>query len=236
MSTAPVKPPHHHHHHHHHQQQQQQQPPPQQQRQHQHQHHHHHQHQQPLHNFSLPSFLKWPSSNGSGRVRREPQPPRTPASPNRSNGVGRAEGNPNSKKEGLDGEGSVEGEDGRKPWNLRPRRGPMATAAAAAAAAVGARNGEHEGGAGNRSRRNGDGGEHKKEEKEEGKKKRRLWIALTKEEIEEDVFIMTGCRPSRRPKKRNRTEQKQLDCVFPGLWLVGTTADVYRVAETPAKR
>ncbi|KAI4338455.1 hypothetical protein MLD38_023513 [Melastoma candidum] len=226
MSTAPVKPPHHHHH-------QPQQQPPQQQRQHQHQQHQHqHQHQQPLHNFSLPSFLKWPSANGSGRVRRDPHPPRAPASPNRSNGVGRAEGDPNPKKEDLDGDGTVEGEDGRKPWNLRPRRGVVPTAVAA----VGARNGEQEGGAGNRSRRNGDGGEHKKEEKEEGKKRRRLWIALTKEEIEEDVFIMTGCRPSRRPKKRNKTEQKQLDSVFPGLWLVGMTADAYRVAEAPAKR
>ncbi|XP_028787481.1 uncharacterized protein LOC114743437 [Neltuma alba] len=68
------------------------------------------------------------------------------------------------------------------------------------------------------------------------RKKRRLWIALSKEEIEEDVFVMTGSRPSRRPKKRHKNVQKQLDCVFPGLWLVGLSADAYKGLSTPAKR
>ncbi|KAH1266047.1 hypothetical protein GmHk_01G001633 [Glycine max] len=44
------------------------------------------------------------------------------------------------------------------------------------------------------------------------KEKRKFWIALSREEIEEDIFS-----------------------VFPGLWLVGITADDYRVADTPAK-
>ncbi|KAF7810074.1 DUF1639 family protein [Senna tora] len=70
---------------------------------------------------------------------------------------------------------------------------------------------------------------------ERKKEKRKFWIALSREEIEEDIFVMTGSRPARRPKKRPKNVQKQLDSVFPGLWLVGVTADVYRVAETPAK-
>ncbi|KAJ4832005.1 hypothetical protein Tsubulata_025997 [Turnera subulata] len=66
-------------------------------------------------------------------------------------------------------------------------------------------------------------------------KKRKFWIALSKEEIEEDVFIMTGSRPARRPKKRPKNVQKVLDGVFPGLWLVGATVDSYRIAEPPVK-
>ncbi|XP_038687965.1 uncharacterized protein LOC119987207 [Tripterygium wilfordii] len=69
-----------------------------------------------------------------------------------------------------------------------------------------------------------------------GGEKRRFWIALSKDEIEEDIFVMTGNRPSRRPKKRPKNVQKQLDVVFPGMWLVGASADAYRVAEAPVKR
>lgn len=71
---------------------------------------------------------------------------------------------------------------------------------------------------------------------EEKRKKEKFWIALSKEEIEEDIFVMTGSRPSRRPKKRPKIVQKQVDSVFPGLWLVGVTADAYKVADTPSKR
>lgn len=44
-----------------------------------------------------------------------------------------------------------------------------------------------------------------------GWEKRKFWIALSKDEIEEDIFVMTGNRPSRRPKKRPKNVQKQLD-------------------------
>ncbi|KAI9076536.1 hypothetical protein K1719_041522 [Acacia pycnantha] len=70
----------------------------------------------------------------------------------------------------------------------------------------------------------------------ETNKKRRFWIALSKDEIEEDIFVMTGSRPARRPKKRQKNVQKQLDTVFPGLWLVGLSADTYKGLTTPAKR
>lgn len=70
----------------------------------------------------------------------------------------------------------------------------------------------------------------------EKKEKRKFWIALSRDEIEEDIFVITGSRPARRPRKRPKNVQKQLDNVFPGLWLVGTTADSYRVADAPAKR
>ncbi|CAL1401644.1 unnamed protein product [Linum trigynum] len=70
----------------------------------------------------------------------------------------------------------------------------------------------------------------------ERKEKRKFWIALSKEEIEEDVFILTGSRPSRRPMKRPKNVQKLVDNVFPGLWLVGATVDSYRIPDTPIKR
>ncbi|CAA0839810.1 Protein of unknown function (DUF1639 [Striga hermonthica] len=40
-----------------------------------------------------------------------------------------------------------------------------------------------------------------------------------------------GRTPTNGPKKRPRTVQKQLDTLFPGLWLTEVTADMYKVPE-----
>ncbi|KAJ9188519.1 hypothetical protein P3X46_003871 [Hevea brasiliensis] len=74
--------------------------------------------------------------------------------------------------------------------------------------------------------------EKKEREKD---KKLKFSISLTKEEIEEDVFALTGSKPARRPKKRPKHVQKQLDCLFPGLWLASITPDIYKVSDTPPK-
>ncbi|KAL5571668.1 hypothetical protein UlMin_021265 [Ulmus minor] len=66
-------------------------------------------------------------------------------------------------------------------------------------------------------------------------KKQKFSITLSKEEIEEDIFVLTGSKPARRPKKRARIIQKQLDHLFPGLWLASINPDSYRVPDTPAK-
>lgn len=66
--------------------------------------------------------------------------------------------------------------------------------------------------------------------------KRKLWISLSREEIEEDFFIMTGSKPPRRPKKRTKAVQKVIDNVLPGMWLAGITADSYSIPEGPSKR
>ncbi|XP_015889468.1 uncharacterized protein LOC107424238 [Ziziphus jujuba] len=76
------------------------------------------------------------------------------------------------------------------------------------------------------------GGETRAAEK---KKNRKFSISLSKQEIEDDIIEMTGSRPTKRPKKRARAVQKQLDNVFPGLWLSSITPDVYRVPDTPIK-
>ncbi|PKU68954.1 hypothetical protein MA16_Dca002222 [Dendrobium catenatum] len=49
------------------------------------------------------------------------------------------------------------------------------------------------------------------EHSEKEKKKQRFSISLSREEIEEDIFAFTGSRPRRRPKKRPRNVQWQLD-------------------------
>ncbi|KAI3449065.1 hypothetical protein Pfo_005730 [Paulownia fortunei] len=85
----------------------------------------------------------------------------------------------------------------------------------------------------NRSGENGgncSGGGEKKE-----KRKLSISVALSKEEIEEDIFALTGSKPARRPKKRAKNIQKQVDSVFPGLWLVSITADSYKVSENSLK-
>ncbi|KAK4800842.1 hypothetical protein SAY86_021329 [Trapa natans] len=69
----------------------------------------------------------------------------------------------------------------------------------------------------------------------EKKEKRRFWVALSKEEIEEDIFVMTGSRPARRPKKWPKHIQKQLNTVLPGMWLVGASADDFRLSDAQPK-
>ncbi|KAG0491402.1 hypothetical protein HPP92_004800 [Vanilla planifolia] len=59
----------------------------------------------------------------------------------------------------------------------------------------------------------------------------KISIPLTREEIEEDVYAVTGLRPRRRPKKRPRILQRQLDLLLPGSWLSSISPDSYRVPE-----
>ncbi|KAL8246539.1 hypothetical protein R6Q59_007755 [Mikania micrantha] len=61
-------------------------------------------------------------------------------------------------------------------------------------------------------------------------------IALSCGEIEDDVLFLTGSKPSRRSKKRPRAVQKQLDNLFPGLWLDSISVDSYKVLETASKK
>ncbi|XP_039003567.1 uncharacterized protein LOC120130393 [Hibiscus syriacus] len=56
-------------------------------------------------------------------------------------------------------------------------------------------------------------------------------VSLSKQEIEEDFMVMVGRRPRKRPKKRARYVQKELDSLFPGLHLTEVTADSYKIPE-----
>ncbi|KAJ7954118.1 DUF1639 family protein [Quillaja saponaria] len=67
----------------------------------------------------------------------------------------------------------------------------------------------------------------------EKKERPKFSVPLSKKEIEEDFMEILGHRPPRRPKKRARVVQKQLDSLFPGLWLTEVNADLYKVPEIP---
>ncbi|KAL7589081.1 hypothetical protein Lser_V15G37119 [Lactuca serriola] len=56
-------------------------------------------------------------------------------------------------------------------------------------------------------------------------------ISLSRRELEDDFMAMAGRRLPRKPKKRPRIVQKQLDTLFPGLWLSEITADLYKVPD-----
>ncbi|PIN06948.1 hypothetical protein CDL12_20491 [Handroanthus impetiginosus] len=66
----------------------------------------------------------------------------------------------------------------------------------------------------------------------EKKERPKFSVPLSKRDIEEDFFAMVGHRPARRPKKRAKIVQKQLDTLFPGLWLTEVTPDMYKVPES----
>ncbi|XP_061337063.1 uncharacterized protein LOC133284099 [Gastrolobium bilobum] len=135
----------------------------------------------------------------------------------------------------------------QKPWNLRPRKPAHAKGTVEIGTGASRNNNNNNSGELQEAVHHHNGGENPAPKSlrlrgfaetqcTERKEKRKFWIALSREEIEEDIFVMTGSRPARRPRKRPKNVQKQMDCVFPGLWLVGITADAYRVADTPAKR
>ncbi|KAF6134964.1 hypothetical protein GIB67_037491 [Kingdonia uniflora] len=63
------------------------------------------------------------------------------------------------------------------------------------------------------------------EKKERGK----FSLSLPRDEIEEDYVGMFGVRPPRRPKKRVRIIQRQLDALLPGSCLYEVTADLYKI-------
>ncbi|XP_010544582.1 PREDICTED: uncharacterized protein LOC104817196 [Tarenaya hassleriana] len=123
-----------------------------------------------------------------------------------------------------------------KTWNLRPRKPPpkkrpigigggmlkSCSGSAQENKAQGTIRPES-----TRSRNNADA----KFATERKEKKRKLAISLSKTEIEEDIFALTGSKPSRRPKKRVKNVQKQLDVLFPGLWMGNVTPDAYKVSD-----
>lgn len=132
-----------------------------------------------------------------------------------------------------------------RPWNLRTRRAACKApiGGSGSGSAKGLRIEERkanysplrsEGNNGVKSPRlvrgaSGSGLEKKDKEKERPK----FSLTLTKKEIEEDFMEMLGHRPPRRPKKRPRAVQKQLDALFPGMWLTEVSADSYKVPEFP---
>lgn len=140
-----------------------------------------------LHNFSFPVLKKW----GSQRVLRCVKvdrngeairsPPTQPPPISRSAPVAR----------GGDEDEPLEKES---PWNLRTRRGQVKDQGVSR---------EERGGHVRTVRL--------RSEDAERRERPRFSVSLTREEIDEDVYALTGARARRRPKKRPRSVQKQLD-------------------------
>ncbi|CAH9104734.1 unnamed protein product [Cuscuta epithymum] len=63
------------------------------------------------------------------------------------------------------------------------------------------------------------------------REKAKLSVPLARREIEEDFMAIVGHRPARRPRKRSKLVQKNLDTLFPGLWLSEITVDLYKVPD-----
>ncbi|KAL3615539.1 hypothetical protein CASFOL_041200 [Castilleja foliolosa] len=119
-------------------------------------------------------------------------------------------------------------EEETKIWNLRPRK-PISKPMSANNG-VTMKNKSPSPLTNQSNNKSGGSGEQKKE-----KKKLSVFLSLSKEEIEEDIFSLTGSKPARRPKKRPKFIQKQVDSLFPGSWLVSINADSYKVSENSLK-
>ncbi|PIN00101.1 hypothetical protein CDL12_27397 [Handroanthus impetiginosus] len=201
---------------------------------------------QPLHNFSLP-HLKWAqktisSASGSSshhhRFRRRDSPDQhRHRNPDLESYPETQPTNPKPQPPAPRNDSvltAVEEENGEaKPWKLRPRK-EVIRPASTSKKETGAENNDNNkinsnsnGVKSQRLRGLVEGGQQNGGV--ERKKKRKVWISLSREEIEEDVYALTGGKPPRRPKKWPKNVQKQLEGVFPGLYLVGVAADSYRV-------
>lgn len=115
-----------------------------------------------------------------------------------------------------DGKINNDDDDEPKTWNLRPRKLTRKSLNVNGVAGKYNGSGMYDNKAqspsrnfNNRSRESELLGGSTAEKKE--KRKMKFSIELLKEDIEEDIFIMTGSKPARRPKKRAKTIQKQLD-------------------------
>ncbi|XP_059309744.1 uncharacterized protein LOC132060852 [Lycium ferocissimum] len=199
----------------------------------------------PLHNFTLPYGLKWGNqrhlrcarveSNGQisaihrESIGRRGSKLRPPENQNSGEGIGavreklmfdlltEADKMKNTIFKEAKNETTLTGDvDLSRPWNLRTRK-----------AACKEPN-EHVIVAGDSSVAGKVAGDSSAGEKRERVK---FSVPLSRREIEEDFMAMVGHRPPRRPKKRAKLVQKNLDTLFPGLWLTEITPDLYKVSE-----
>ncbi|CAI0454605.1 unnamed protein product [Linum tenue] len=144
--------------------------------------------------------------------------------------------------------GGEEKEHEPRPWNLRTRRAackaPVTTAnapigagasasPAGAATAKGLRIEEPKESSRSSPIRSDSGKLPRLRGGEKKEPRAKFTVSLSRKEIEDDFMAMIGHRPARRPKKRPRIVQKQMDTLFPGLWLGEVTVDSYKVPEIP---
>ncbi|KAF2548581.1 hypothetical protein F2Q70_00023083 [Brassica cretica] len=182
-----------------------------------------------LHNFTLP-YLRWGQQRFL-RCVKLPSSSSSSPSPDRANhgspslpGAGGGGESAQPKVSAL-GNGDAAAAAAARPWNLRTRRaacnepggGDEPTTTTTRMIITNEIGGVKRGG--------GDGSE-----------KLKFSVCLLREEIEEDFTALIGKKPPRRPKKRPRLVQKQMNTLFPGLWLgEEVTAGSYDVPEAAAE-
>ncbi|CAA0813560.1 Protein of unknown function (DUF1639 [Striga hermonthica] len=182
-----------------------------------------------------PSLREFPVHSDS--LWRQPAR-RSPIAPDRTLHLQRHDPAPESRSSGKGRADSSEHQSSTdeetKIWNLRPRKPIRASPSEnwAMARNIGPAMAEKSKG---QSPSNADNGQKKAGGEKKVKRKLNVFISLTKEEIEEDIFSLTGSKPARRPKKRAKNVQRQVDTLFPGAWLMSITADSYKVSENSLK-
>ncbi|XP_065634708.1 uncharacterized protein LOC111994089 isoform X1 [Quercus suber] len=124
----------------------------------------------------------------------------------------------------------------QKTWNLRPRKPATKNPPPPPAATTAAQHVTRKTQPPTRSETTRSQTVAEKKSSDKKQKKPNFSIALSKEDIEKDFLLFTGSKPARRPKKRSKIVQKQLDNVFPGLWLSSVTPESYRVTDSKASR
>ncbi|CAH8358895.1 unnamed protein product [Eruca vesicaria subsp. sativa] len=176
---------------------------------------------QTLHNFSF-TDLKWGvqrnlrctkiESNGGSVVAVDQRLRRRSSPPNRSRGL---ETENDGGEEGIEEEKRSKKEEREvsPPWNLRKRR-----AACKAPVTDCGGNQKKEGGL-----RIGEG--------ENGVRRDKFVSTLLTKEVEDDYVMMVGHRPPRRPKKRHRNVQRQINSLYPAFYFGEVTEDIYDVPD-----
>ncbi|KAL3512236.1 hypothetical protein ACH5RR_024953 [Cinchona calisaya] len=180
-----------------------------------------------LHNFTLPSHLKWGSQkhlrcakNNKGSTTKSAPITSSASAGGGSSSTTTTEVEAVREKLVSDLKVAEEEEEEEKeeklPWTLRNRRGVS-------------RNANYLESAFNTGNLlpNMAGGDSTSAEQQRPK----FSLTLSKEEIETDFLLMTGAKPPRRPKKRTRALQKQVDGLFPGAWLSEVTPGNYKVPD-----
>uniref|UniRef100_A0A0A9G6L1 DUF1639 family protein n=1 Tax=Arundo donax TaxID=35708 RepID=A0A0A9G6L1_ARUDO len=161
-----------------------------------------------LHGFSFPT-LSW----GTHRLLRCSKGPASSPPPAAREAPSPDKEKPHRPEGGFNGGSLQRQRSSQRPWNLRTRR--SATAGPP------------------RPERSDDAAEAEERAPVPAKdtKKRGFSIVLSKEEIAEDFAAIRGTRPPRRPKKRPRMVQRQLDLLYPGLCLADVTPGSYKIEE-----
>ncbi|XP_047060854.1 basic proline-rich protein-like [Lolium rigidum] len=162
-------------------------------------------HRRRLHSFSFPT-LSW-GTHRLLRCAKNPASSPPPAAPDTPS--------PDKENARPPADGSTQQRPPQRPWNLRTRR-----SATVAPRAFGTSHDAPDAAAAPDPARHPD-----------TTSKRGFSVVLSKEEIADDFALFRGTRPPRRPKKRPRTLQRQIDSMCPGFCLADVTPDTYKIEE-----